>query len=35
MLVFNFEVLFHCDLKTVHISTFWNIIDLATLTSKA
>lgn len=35
MLVFNFEVLFHCDLKTVHFSTFQNVIDLATLMGKA
>lgn len=35
MLVLNFEVLFHFNLKTVHFSTLWNVTDLATLKGKA
>lgn len=35
MSVFNFEILLHFNLRTVHFSTLWNVIDLATLKGKA
>ena len=35
MLVFNFEILLHFNLRTVHFYTLWNVIDLATLKGKA